>query len=161
SEHAGALSLSAGDTTWFHRLVAEGKVTLIADGLDEFPDLAMFDAFDRALEEARRQFGLDRCSVLVTGRPSAFVLTPRLRRRAQPLTLREIEGGIAEFFGENRPTSAAMTRAVAQSRESVQHLLGIPLFLTLACAFWSRGDATRILTDASALMAQGLEHLLT
>src|SRR5262249_60770359 len=76
-------------------------------------------------------------------------------------TLPEIEAGIADFFGENRATSAAMTRAVAESRESVQHLLGIPLFLTLACAFWSRGDATRILTDASALMAQGLEHLLT
>lgn len=168
SEHAGALSLSEGDTTWFHRLVAEGKVTLIADGLDELPDLAMFDAFDRALEEARRQFGLDRCSVLVTGRPSAFVRTPRLYHRAQnlrfrpqPLALPEIEAGIADFFGENRAAAGAMTRAVAESRESVQHLLGIPLFLTLACAFWSRGDATRILTDSSSLMSQGLEHLLT
>ena len=167
SEHAGALSLSAGETTWFHRLVDEGKVTLIADGLDEFPDPSMFDVFDRALEEARRQFGLDRCSVLVTGRPSAFALTPRLRRRAQslrfqpqPLTLPEIEAGIADFFGEDRTASAAMTRAVAESRESVQRLLGIPLFLTLTCAFWSRGDATRILSDTSVLMAQGLEHLL-
>jgi HEAT repeat protein len=167
AEHAGKLAEVSGSATCFEQLASAGRLVLMLDGLDEFPDPEHFYEFDLALEEARQQFGLDRCSVLVTGRPSAFALTPRLRTRSQrlrvqpqPLTLLEVEAGIVEFFGADRAAATAMIRAVQVSRDSVQRLLGIPLFLTLACALWGRGDATHILSDAAAVMSNGLEHLL-
>jgi len=168
AEHSGHLAAMAGKTTCFRRLATEGRIVLILDGLDEYAVASKLDVLDRALEDARRFFGLDRCPVLVTGRPSAFALTPKLRGRAQRLrykprglTVPEIESCISDFFGADQGSAAAMVRALHEGRHSVRRLLGTPLFLTLACVFWRRGDEDMVVAGASELMANGLQHLLS